>query len=273
MLLKSSLAPGRERAYLKYALVGQRLVEGWLLDPGLILIDTIDRLQREQGVAGHVAEIGVHHGRLFILLSMLRRDDENAVALDLFEDQHLNVDKSGEGDRGRFTANLRRWDPRWQDVRIETANSWDIDGAKLRGLAGGLLRLVSVDGGHTADLTFHDLTTAVDSLTPGGVVVLDDCFNEIFPAVAQGAQEFFRQRTDVTAFVAAGNKTLISQIEYADAYREAIAEKPRSRPFRCQTHDFLGRPLFTMQPLEGKYAREYWRRYVRGWIYHRLGRA
>lgn len=273
MLLKGSLAPGRDRAYLKYALVGQRLVEGWLRQPGLILIDTIDRLQREQAITGHVAEIGVHHGRLFILLSMLRRDDENAVALDLFENQHLNVDASGMGDRGRFMANLRKWDPRWRDVRIETANSWDIDGAKLRALAGGPLRLVSVDGGHTAELTFHDLTTAVDSLAPGGVVILDDCFNEIFPAVAQGAQEFFRQRSDVTPFVAAGNKTLISQIEYADTYREVIAEERHSTPFRCQTHDFLGRPLFTMDPLEGRFAREYWRRYARGWINHRLGRA
>jgi peptide chain release factor 2 len=54
------------------------------------------------------AEIGVHHGRLFIPMALARRPGERALAIDVFEDQHLNVDHSGKGDRARFEENVAR---------------------------------------------------------------------------------------------------------------------------------------------------------------------
>src|SRR4051794_25250776 len=185
MLTRGTLSPGRSRDYVRYAVVGHYLVEGWLKDLGIHLIDAVEGRQRVLGVDGHVAEIGVHHGKLFILLSLLRRPGERAVALDLFEDQELNVDNSGRGDRERFLANVDRHHRDAPDVVVQKADSNELDGAGLRQLAGGPLRIVSVDGGHTAELTAHDLTTAADALADGGVVILDDCFNEVFPAVAE----------------------------------------------------------------------------------------
>ena len=51
------------------------------------LICRLGEAQREMGLAGHIAEIGVHHGRSFILLALLARASEKAVAIDVFEQQ------------------------------------------------------------------------------------------------------------------------------------------------------------------------------------------
>jgi len=129
----------------------------------------------------------VHHGKLFILLYLLCRAPEKAVAIDLFEDQHLNVDLSGNGDLAKFRRHLAR---HADDARLvlHQGNSMDLAGADLVRLAEGPLRFVSVDGGHTAEITAHDLAVADAALAEGGIIVLDDAFNEQWPGVADGVQ-------------------------------------------------------------------------------------
>jgi len=72
------------------------------------MIATLSAVQEAQRVSGNVAEIGVHHGKLFILLYLLARGDERAVAVDLFADQTRNVDQSGAGDLDKFRVNLEQ---------------------------------------------------------------------------------------------------------------------------------------------------------------------
>ncbi|GFH08169.1 uncharacterized protein HaLaN_03089, partial [Haematococcus lacustris] len=42
-------------------------------------------LQRQQGVEGGLAEIGVHHGTYLISMALLGKQGEHILALDLFE--------------------------------------------------------------------------------------------------------------------------------------------------------------------------------------------
>jgi hypothetical protein len=90
-----------------------------------------------------------------------------AVAIDLFEDQHLNIDLSGSGDLAKFHRNLLR---HADDARLvlHQGNSLELAGADLVRLAEGPLRFVSVDGGHTAETTAHDLAVADAALAEGG---------------------------------------------------------------------------------------------------------
>lgn len=234
---------------MRYAVAGHLTVQGWLDPLGLLVIDALEAAQRDADVAGNVAEIGIHHGKLFVLLSLLRREGETAVAIDLFEDQHLNVDSSGRADRGAFEANLRRWHRHAPDVVTHTCDSRTIGGADLIDLAGGRCRLVSVDGGHTADLTEHDLETACDALSDGGLVILDDCFNELFPAVSEGAQRFLRRRKDIVTVGAAGNKTFLTQPAHAPRYRAAMARRAEGCGLYHQQHEsFLGAPFQSVFP-------------------------
>ena len=66
---------------------GHRHVEGWLEIGAISGLMLISETQRAKGIAGSLAEIGVHHGRLFIVLSLLRTEEERALAIDVFEDQ------------------------------------------------------------------------------------------------------------------------------------------------------------------------------------------
>ena len=100
---------------------GKFYVDGWLRTEAAQIVVALTERQRSLGVAGGIAEIGVHHGKLFILLYLLGQASEKAVAIDLFEDQHLNVDQSGSGDLAKFRSNLerhadsRRWRPYRRD--------------------------------------------------------------------------------------------------------------------------------------------------------------
>lgn len=219
-------SPARSLRLRSYAAAGHRSVDGWLEPVAVRLVRRLDAGQRERDVRGHVAEIGVHHGRLLVLLALLRRPDEHALAVDLFEDQHLNVDGSGLGDRRALERNLRRWDPRAAEVRLVQADSSELDAGQLRALAGGGVRLVSVDGGHTAALTEHDLETACGALVPGGAVVLDDVFNGLFPGVAEGARAFFRASAAHAPVVAAGNKTVVCRTADVEHLTETLRGTP-----------------------------------------------
>ncbi|HZL59313.1 MAG TPA: class I SAM-dependent methyltransferase [Stellaceae bacterium] len=206
----------------RYRHRGNKQVNGWL-EPGAIeMIAALADAQTRLKVIGHVAEIGVHRGRLFILLALLRRAGEKAVAIDLFDLQHLNIDQSGEGDRVKLMANLLRHADT-KDFLIHQGDSTQLTGAALVALAGGKFRLFSVDGGHTADITAHDLATAESALAPGGIVILDDCFNELWPDVAVGTMRYFGQPRGIVPFATGGNKVMFCHPAYAAGYRTALA--------------------------------------------------
>ena len=110
-----------EPAVRNYALLGgHSTVEGWL-EPGAIAATLVfAEAQRELGAKGPAVEIGVHHGLYFILLALV---SEKNLAIDVFEDQHLNVDGSGRGGRTRLESNRARFLPAHESVRIEQADS------------------------------------------------------------------------------------------------------------------------------------------------------
>ena len=75
----------------RYRAIGQRFVTGFLQPEILTVLDALNAAQRTKQVSGAAAEIGVHHGKLFIGLRLLQRPGENSVAIDIFGD-HLNLD-------------------------------------------------------------------------------------------------------------------------------------------------------------------------------------
>ena len=84
-------------------------VQGWTSDR---LFDTVD-LMDKSGInrKGGVAEIGVHHGKFYILLNQVVDLHYKSYAIDVFGMQHLNIDMS----QILFIG----------DIRIRTANTPD----------------------------------------------------------------------------------------------------------------------------------------------------
>jgi len=225
-----------------YVRRGNRNVIGWLTAGAVKMICRIGHAQIEAGVQGHIAEIGVHHGRLFILLALLARPQERSIAIDLFGQQHLNPEQSGHGDLPALMKNCSRYaDP--SAVIVHEGDSTAITSQHVMDMAGGPIRLFSIDGGHKAGVTFHDLETAENSLAEGGVIILDDCFAEEWPDVSTGFHRFFAKPRRVVPFATGGNKTLLTTPNAAENYKRALVD--------CGTavaeREFIGRPIYCIR--------------------------
>ncbi|MCW0234839.1 MAG: class I SAM-dependent methyltransferase [Ferrovibrio sp.] len=210
------------QTYLKR---GYRRIGGWLFPYSARFIDSLLDLQLESGVQGAVGEIGVHHGKLFLLLALGRRPGESAFAIDVFDDQHLNLDRSGAGDRDIFLANARRWLEPANRLDILQRSSLDVRPDDLLRLCGPV-RLASIDGGHTEDCVLNDLALIGAVLAPRGVVVLDDNFNEFWPDVSSGvARYLFDPAARLRPFAITPNKTYFAAAEDAGFYRRALRNR------------------------------------------------
>lgn len=208
------------QAYLKR---GYRRVDGWLFPYSARFIDSLLDLQLEAGVRGSVGEIGVHHGKLFILLALGRRSDEAAFAIDVFGDQHLNADDSGAGDREIFLANTRRWLGEGSSrLDILQRSSLEVRPDDILGCSGPV-RLASIDGGHTEDCVVNDLMLIQTVLAPKGVVILDDLFNEFWPEVSSGVARYLLDpAARLRPFAITPNKTYFTAAEDIAFYRRSL---------------------------------------------------
>lgn len=205
----------------RYLSRGLSEVEGWLEPESARVVRALQRLQLEHDVRGDVAEIGVHHGKLFLLLAGDLREGERAVALDVFGDQEKNLDRSGKGDRAVFERNVETWAP-GAAVRIVQASSLEVGPETARETFGDV-RLISVDGGHTSEVAEHDLWLSQACLVPGGVVVLDDLLNPHWLGVITGLAEYLSGGGTLRAFAYSANKLyLTSDDRWAADYRRLL---------------------------------------------------
>jgi hypothetical protein len=146
-----------------------------------------NQLLEKHGAAGHVLEIGVHHGLSTIAVAALRGPGKRVVAVDLFERlQHLNVSTSGEGSRTLLERNMRRFHPNLKFLRILEQASGTVTPTDL----GEGFTFCHIDGGHSRQETYQDLGLCAAVTAEGGLIALDDYFNPDFPGVCEGAVEF-----------------------------------------------------------------------------------
>ncbi|CAL1240866.1 class I SAM-dependent methyltransferase [Candidatus Methylocalor cossyra] len=223
------------RLLKRYLSSGYKAVSGWLGPETMAQILAIHQVQQRLGISGAVGEIGVHHGKLFILLYLLASADEAAVAVDLFDAQELNIDKSGRGDFGLFTANLKHHAGDLSRLKVIGTDSTRIGGREILAATGRPLRLFSIDGGHLASIVRHDLNTAAESLGDGGVVILDDYFNPEFPGVSEGTNRFFftdngRVGKALVPFLIGMNKLYLTTAGRAEAFLDHFCRKDLGRP-------------------------------------------
>jgi hypothetical protein len=209
------------RGFSTYRLAGHRFVEGWLHPEVLDVLKVLDTAQRERGIQGSIAEIGVHHGKLFIGLHLLREQAGTSLAIDLFEDQDLNVDQSGRGSLRKFKSNLDRWTDN-AGIVMHSGDSTKLSGADVLSMAGSPIRLFSVDGGHTEETVHKDMLTAEESIASGGIVIADDVFNSQWPGVVVGTIRYMDAGGALEPFAIGLNKVFFATAEHAPEYRSAI---------------------------------------------------
>jgi len=222
--MDSQAAPpslARLAAAYRYLYYSDR-IEGWMGQTTALAMMELLWLQEEAGLAGNIAEIGVHHGCSALALIAAARPEETMVAIDLFDRQDLNLDDSGRGSLSAFRGHLQYLFPR-AEVHTVATSSVEICGAeKKHGLAD--LRFFSLDGGHTRALTLNDLEIADASLAPHGIAVLDDVFNVSWPGVVSGLFAFLARRPDLVPFAIFPNKVFLCRKPFTDFYRKGCGE-------------------------------------------------
>lgn len=219
--------PGSNRRFppdklSKYLKGGHRSVQGWLVPFSAQAIAFLLDVQSKTGVKGSVGEIGVHHGKLFLVAYLSALSDEAAFAIDVFEQQDLNLDKSGKGDRERFLENLKRHAGSTDGLVVMVEDSLRLKPERIL-TAAGAARFMSIDGGHTDECTRHDLRLAEACLAGGGIIVLDDYFNHHWPDVSVGAaSHFLSGRARTKPFLITPNKVFFCEDRYHGRYQMAF---------------------------------------------------
>ena len=213
----SSCAP---EAYTRFQIF---TVSGYLrsLDAGIIA--SILAFQADNDIFGNLCEIGVHHGRLFLMLALARRSDERSLAIDLFEDDAINSPSHQHRgrDRALFT-NAHRLGISLSEAEIYKTSSLEIRADDILSRTGGPIRFFSIDGGHNYENLQNDLVLAKETLHEAGIIAVDDFFNRDWPEVTFATYDFIKETSEMIPFLLSPGKIYLARAGIATAYKFAV---------------------------------------------------
>jgi len=146
-------------------------VQGYLTPLDARLIAALLAYQNQNRIRGYLCEIGVHHGRLFLMLALARQYGERSLGIDLFEDDAINISCQQPGrDRALF-VNARRLGIRFSKEETFITSSLDIGPAANLARATGPIRFWSIDGGHLYRQVENDLRLAEATVAPWALLL------------------------------------------------------------------------------------------------------
>lgn len=187
-------------------------IPGWCSPDAVLIFMAYHQLLADEGRAGDVLEIGVHHGLSAIGLAAIRGEGRRFVAVDLFDElQSQNTSGSGLGDRARFLENMGRFYDDLSFLTTITAASSTLRPADL----GTDFSFCHIDGGHSAPEAYADLELSAAISLPGGLIAVDDYFNPAFPGVAEAAIRFGLDHPSTLRPIAIGFNKVVFQREPA----------------------------------------------------------
>jgi hypothetical protein len=195
-------------------------VSGWFnrADGEIFMSVLLDQKRRQ--VAGSALEIGVHHGRSFIPLSLASSPSAPAIAIDIFDDQsHNKIDPSGKGDYKLFVANLRRFGI-VDAVKTITSSSLELRPESI----GHKIRFASVDGGRWHDAVLNDLQLVEACAGPDCVIALDDMFNPDYAEVMVACFDWLQTNPSFRAFALSRGKIYFCRPGHEEHYKNVLAE-------------------------------------------------
>lgn len=203
-----------------------RRIPGYLSHMDAEVILNLLKWQEAQDVRGSLCEIGVHHGRLFLLLALSRQLGETAVAIDLFEDDAINTGAHS----GRGTALLRnsqRLGVPISSEEIIKSSSHDLTADQILSRTHGPVRFFSVDGGHLYRDVENDLRLAQECISQEGIVAVDDFFSLLWPEVSFATYDFLRNQSEIVPVFTTLSKLYLTRRQNAHSLMNgALASLP-----------------------------------------------
>lgn len=197
-----------ERFLASYREAFGRIHGEFTLDAALLFF-AYGSVAAETVVRGSVLEVGVYQGLSAIAVAAMRGSRGRMLAIDTFGADTRDVDRSGamSGDERIFRANMARYYEDLVGLRVIASDSRAVRASDL----GRDFSFCHIDGGHSAEETFHDLALASEILVGGGIVAVDDHFNPSFPGVAEGSVRFLVERPGTLVPLAIGHNKVMYQ--------------------------------------------------------------
>jgi hypothetical protein len=217
-------------------------VEGYCMVDVFRAVDLIDSAGKN--TQGGVMEIGVHHGKFYMMLNALTSADDQSYAVDVFENQELNIDNSGKGSKDLFVSNLANVDiHQGTNTLVIQGDSTDPKLDLINKIGAGTLRYISIDGGHTPEHTLNDLKLANQLIANEGVVILDDILHHSWLGVMEGAVKFLQSSPTLIPFAIGHNKLYMCKLSYHEFYYNLFL----SSGLAIKTQKYFGYPLVALK--------------------------
>jgi hypothetical protein len=220
-------------------------VEGYMTVLDAQIIAALLSCQDEQNIAGHLCEIGVHHGRLFLMLALSRRPGERSLAIDLFEDDQINANTRHAGRNRAVFGNAQRLGIEFSDAEIFKTSSLEVSAEDVLKRTGGKVRFFSVDGSHLYREVENDLGLAARTLTDDGIIAIDDFFNTNWADVSFATGDFLRRNPTLVPFAITSKLYVASPA--ASAQYKAVLSK-RTDLGQIAVVQILGHDVLALKP-------------------------
>ena len=132
-----------EAAMMSYWQTDHENVAGWLNKGDMALIGNISEVQRQSGVSGDLAELGVFQGKSLIFLSLLSRQPEKLFAFDIFPDDLLSKTKANLDSFANY--------PELGKVHFHQGSTTELSQDQLEKLFDTNLRILHIDAKTTQE--------------------------------------------------------------------------------------------------------------------------
>lgn len=231
------------RARDRFVRYGSLRVGGWVSQADFALFARLLEWQDRRGVEGHFCEIGVFEGKRFLFFLLSLRPGEKAIAVDVFDDTEPRRDFEPV-----FRENVLRHAGSLDNVRVLRRDSATVRAQELLAAAGGSMRVFSVDGCHGASAVVNDLSLACNCLAPGGLIIVDDYFNETWPGVSEGTLRFLASEegrvSGMVPFAIFSTKLILARGDVAAGYLDHLRQW--RGPHTLTETTFLGHIVATL---------------------------
>lgn len=186
-------------------------LNGWFSLGAVRIFDVIDNVQKKNNISGNLFEIGVHQGKSAIMLGLMADFNNEIIGFcDNFKSQ--NDEKIFLKNISEYSATFNLYEKLSQNLTLEETRTD--------------CRIFHIDGGHSAEETYKDLTLAEKSISQKGIIIIDDCFNPYWPGVSEGVYKFLFKKPEYLAPLIIGhNKYVFCRIPEHEWYFNQLIDK------------------------------------------------
>ena len=188
-------------------------IDGWFFPLDQRAFLEIFNAQNQLQIKGDVVEIGVHHGKSLVLLSLLKSADERLLGFDLFHADSQEKTEQNIHTHGESTG-----------LSLVKGLTSDIARADLDSLLPKPLRFLHIDAGHEYHEVLEQLVLFSPYLSDHGIIAMDDYQDREFPGIEAAVLDFAeidRPRRFVP-FLASGNKLFMCCAQFANIYQLSL---------------------------------------------------